>query len=82
MWNPDIKYELHYEPLPGAALEAAHESIFHRGFPKNAALKDYAFTSTESGQILKTNILAFTHPVRRIPEYAGMTVFNVSNGYN
>ncbi len=84
MWNPNLfqNFDLHYEDLPSVALEAARESIFHRGFPKNAALGDYAFTSTERGQTLKTNILAFTHPVRRIPEYAGLTVFNAANGYD
>jgi len=70
------------EPLPGAAIEAAHTGIFNRGFSQKAVLEDYAFTSIEKGQSFRTNIIAFTHPIHRNPEYAGFTVFNAVNDYS
>ncbi len=54
MWNPNLfqNFDLHYEDLPSVALEAARESIFHRGFPKNAALVLQSQLEQKCGRML------------------------------
>ncbi len=79
--NPSQKSQIEYQPLPKNAYEAARNSIIGIGFSDNAILDDYSF-STQAGQPVKINALAFAHPERRTPitDYAGFTIYNATNG--
>jgi hypothetical protein len=70
-----------YEPLPPDAYEFARKSILQLGFPQNAILDEYSFSSRHKTHKVKINALAFAHPVHRNPaEYAGFTLYNAVNG--
>lgn len=71
--------EFPYMPLPNEASRAARICITKLQFPENSILKDYSFASKEVGKPLTVNLLAFTHPIHRNPEYAGITVLNTVN---
>ncbi|MGB8344463.1 MAG: N-6 DNA methylase [Ktedonobacteraceae bacterium] len=73
--NPDLPYV----ELPDNARKAAIENISRRGF---TPLEHYNLFSLRENQPLTTNILCFTHPVHRTPEYTGITVFNAVDGYD
>ncbi len=68
-----------YVPLPENARRAALDNISKQGF---TPLEDYSIFSHRENQPVKTNILAFTHPIHRTLEYTGLTVFNATNGHN
>lgn len=72
-------FPIPYAPLPDQARDAALDSLKKRNF---SALEDYKIFSQGENQPVTTNILAFTHPIHRTPEYAGLTVFNSTNGHN
>src|SRR2546425_3514324 len=72
--NPDLPYV----PLPENARRAAVDGVSEHGF---TALEHFNFFSLGENQTVKTNILAFAHPIHRTPEYTGITVFNAVNGY-
>ncbi len=72
--NPDLPYV----PLPENARRAAVDGVSEHGF---TALEHFNFFSLGENQTVKTNILAFAHPVHRTPEYTGITVFNAVDGY-
>jgi type I restriction-modification system DNA methylase subunit len=69
-----------YGALPENARQAAIDSISKQGF--TSLLEEYSLFSLGENQPVKTNILAFAHPVHRTPEYTGMTVFNAVNGHS
>lgn len=68
-----------YVPLPENARRAALDNISKQGF---TPLEDYNIFSRRENQPVKTNILAFAHPIHRTLEYTGLTVFNATNGLN
>jgi hypothetical protein len=68
-----------YVPLPENARRAALDNISKQGF---TPLEDYNIFSRRENQPVKTNILAFAHPIHRTLEYTGLTVFNATNGHN
>ncbi len=73
--NPDLPYV----QLPENARRAALDSISKQGF---YPLEHYDFFSLGENQPVKTNILAFAHPVHRTPEYTGLTVFNAADAHD
>jgi len=77
-------HTIHYEPFPEQAYRAAIDSIRKCGFPENAILEDYSFSSRfkEKPITIKINALAFAHPIHRNPDYASVTLFNAANGQN
>lgn len=72
--NPDLPYVL----LPENARRAALDGVSKQGF---TPLEHFNFFSLGENQSVKTNVLAFAHPIHRTPEYTGITVFNAVNGY-
>jgi len=72
--NPDLPYVL----LPENARRAALDGVSKQGF---TPLEHFNFFSLGENQSIKTNVLAFAHPIHRTPEYTGITVFNAVNGY-
>src|SRR5258708_10757951 len=70
--------DLPYVPLPENARSAALDSISKQGF---TPLEHFNFVSLGENQSIKTNVLAFAHPIHRTPEYTGITVYNAVNGY-
>jgi N-6 DNA Methylase len=72
--NPD----LHYVPLPEDARRAALDAVSKQGF---TPLEHFKFSSFGENQSIKTNVLAFAHPIHRTPEYTGITVLNAANGH-
>jgi hypothetical protein len=68
-----------YTPLPENVRRAALDALSSLGF---VPLENYNICSFNKNELVKTNILAFAHPIHRIPEYSGVTVFNATNGYD
>lgn len=71
--------DLPYVQLPENARAAALDTLLKQGF---TSLERYDIFSLSENHPVKTNILAFAHPVHRTPDYTGLTVYNAANGHN
>src|SRR5436190_12742560 len=73
---------LPYEPLPGAAADAAITYLTQLGFDRNGIVTDYKISSiSTSNQVIRIGALAFAHPSHRdLDDYASITIVNAVNG--